>query len=69
MDTTDPTYTTPDASGVAPCCKDPSNRRTSTLDPAHVAKAVGGVPGVQVCSVCGRRHYTFTVLPHDRAEA
>jgi len=61
--TTDATYTTPDASGIAPCCQDPRHRRTATLDPAHVAAAAGGVPGLQLCAVCGRRHFTFTVQP------
>ena len=56
--------TTPDPqTGIAPCCTDPRNRRTSTIDPARVAAAKGGVPGVQVCSVCGRRHYTFAPDP------
>ena len=49
--------------GLAPCCNDPQNRRTSTIDPALVAKAAGGVPGLQLCAVCGRKHYTFIITP------
>jgi hypothetical protein len=64
MATTDTTINP--ATGLAACCNDPQNRRTSTVDPAHVAKAVGGVPGVQICAVCGRKHYTFTVIPEER---
>ncbi|RPJ63659.1 MAG: hypothetical protein EHM24_24075 [Acidobacteria bacterium] len=59
----DASYTTPDYSGIAPCCQDPANRRTATIDPARLAAARGGTPGVQVCAVCQRKHYTFAPDP------
>ena len=54
-------YSTPDLSGMAPCCKDPNNRRAVTIEPVIVEHAKGGTPGKQVCAVCNRSHYTLTI--------
>ena len=40
------------------CCADPNNRIVHEARPA-----AGGAVVVEVCRVCGRKHYTFVTEP------
>jgi hypothetical protein len=48
-----------------PCCADRANRVAEVVAPETVAAAAlrGGVPGREVCRVCGTTHYSLTVTP------
>jgi hypothetical protein len=49
---------------VEPCCADPANRDTQPIPPEqreHARRTSGATPGLTLCRVCGRRHFTLTV--------
>ena len=51
---------------MEPCCADPANRETQPVPAAQREQArrvSGATPGLQVCRVCGRRHFTLTIDP------
>lgn len=48
------------------CCADPANRERQEIPREQIERArrtSGATPGLTVCRVCGRRHYTMTVDP------
>ncbi len=51
---------------MEPCCADLANREPREL-PAEqreqARRSSGATPGLTVCRVCGRRHFTLTVDP------
>jgi hypothetical protein len=51
---------------MEPCCSNPANRDTQPVSPEQREQArrvSGATPGLTVCRVCGRRHFTLTVDP------
>ena len=51
---------------MEPCCADAANRDTHPV-PAEqreqARRTSGATPGLTVCRVCGRRHFTLTIDP------
>lgn len=49
------------------CCQDRSNLDVVPLDRLTIKRANerGGTPGLLVCRVCGRKHYTLAVRPME----
>ena len=48
------------------CCADPANREPQLIPPEQREQArrtSGATPGLTVCRVCGRRHYSLTIDP------
>jgi hypothetical protein len=48
------------------CCADPANRETQPIadeQREQARRTSGATPGLTVCRVCGRRHYSLTIDP------
>jgi len=51
---------------MEPCCADPAHREIQAVPAAQreaARRVTGATPGVTVCRVCGRRHFTLTLDP------